>query len=282
MSGAATGTIPPNLLDKPDPPDHTADVAAAGRQRGIHMGFVRTLATLLFILALPVAIVTSNIRVLANAPVVYDYSFDRYNAEDATGLSRADLDSTAAALRQYFNNDEKTFYHTVTEGGLPGPVFNARETRHMEDVKGLFVWVNRLQELSVIFVLAYVVAFFLWARDSNVRQLATQALIGLGLGTLAVGGIAVVAAFGFEAAFTRFHKVLFSNNLWQLDPERDHLIQMFPQDFWRDITIVLGAMCALEAALVGAVAGIYLMSTRGARRRLPGAIDVNASQTQAA
>ena len=282
MSGAATGTIPPNLLDKPDPPDHTADVAAAGRQRGIHMGFVRTLATLLFILALPVAIVTSNIRLLANAPVVYDYSFDRYNAEDATGLSRADLDSTAAALRQYFNNDEKTFYHTVTEGGLPGPVFNARETRHMEDVKGLFVWVNRLQELSVIFVLAYVVAFFLWARDSNVRQLATQALIGLGLGTLAVGGIAVVAAFGFEAAFTRFHKVLFSNNLWQLDPERDHLIQMFPQDFWRDITIVLGAMCALEAALVGAVAGIYLMSTRGARRRLPGAIDVNASQTQAA
>lgn len=282
MSGAATGTIPPNLLDKPDPPDHTADVAAAGRQRGIHMGFVRTLATLLFILALPVAIVTSNIRLLANAPVVYDYSFDRYNAEDATGLSRADLDSTAAALRQYFNNDEKTFYHTVTEGGLPGPVFNARETRHMEDVKGLFVWVNRLQELSVIFVLAYVVAFFLWARDSNVRQLATQALIGLGLGTLAIGGIAVVAAFGFEAAFTRFHKVLFSNNLWQLDPERDHLIQMFPQDFWRDITIVLGAMCALEAALVGAVAGIYLMSTRGARRRLPGAIDVNASQTQAA
>ena len=282
MSGAATGTIPPNLLDKPDPPDHTADVAAAGRQRETHMGFVRTLATLLFILALPVAIVTSNIRLLANAPVVYDYSFDRYNAEDATGLSRADLDSTAAALRQYFNNDEKTFYHTVTEGGLPGPVFNARETRHMEDVKGLFVWVNRLQELSVIFVLAYVVAFFLWARDSNVRQLATQALIGLGLGTLAVGGIAVVAAFGFEAAFTRFHKVLFSNNLWQLDPERDHLIQMFPQDFWRDITIVLGAMCALEAALVGAVAGIYLMSTRGARRRLPGAIDVNASQTQAA
>lgn len=282
MSGATTGTIPPNLLDKPDPPDHTADVAAAGRQRGTYMGFVRTLATLLFILALPVAIVTSNIRVLANAPVVYDYSFDRYNAEDATGLSRADLDSTAAALRQYFNNNEKTFFHTVTEGGLPASVFNARETRHMEDVKVLIVWVNRLQEMSVIFVLAYVVAFFLWARDSNVRQLAMQALIGLAVGTLFVGGIAVVAAFGFDAAFTRFHQLLFSNNLWQLDPQRDHLIQMFPQNFWRDITIVLGVMCAVEAALIGAVAGIYLLSTRGERRRLPGAIDVNASQTQAA
>ena len=281
MSGVGSDTIPPEFLDKADPPDHTADVAVAG-QRETHMGFARTLATLLFIIALPVAIVTSNVRLLANAPVAYDYSFDRYNAEDTTGLSRADLNSTAKALRQYFNNDEKTFYHTVTEGGLPGPVFNARETRHMEDVKVLFVWVNRLQELSVIFVLAYVVAFFLWARESNVRQLATQALIGLGVGTLAVGGIAIFAAFGFEAAFTRFHEVLFSNNLWQLDPERDHLIQMFPQDFWRDITIVLGAMCALEAAIIASVSSIYLLSTRGARRRLPGAIDVNASQTQAA
>ena len=282
MTGAATDAIPPNLLDKHDPSDHTADVVAAGRQRETHMGFARTLVTLVFIVALPVAVVTTNIRLLANAPVVYSYAFDRYGAEDATGLSRADLDSTANALRQYFNNDEKTFYHTVTEGGLPGPVFNARETRHMQDVKQLFVWVNRLQEFSVVFVLAYVVAFFVWARDSNVRQLAAQSLIGLGLGTLVVGGVAVVAAFGFDAAFTRFHELFFSNNLWQLDPSRDHLIQMFPQGFWRDITIALGAMCAIEAALIGAFAGIYLMTTRAGQRRLAASVEMSASRTQAA
>lgn len=246
------------------------------------MGFARTLATFMFILALPFALVTTNVRLLANAPVVYDYSFDRYSAEDATGLSRADLNSTAHALRQYFNNDEKTFYHTVTESGLPGPVFSARETRHMEDVKQLFVWVNRLQELSVVFVLAYVVAFFLWARDGDVRQLATQSLIGLALGAIAVGAFAAGAAFGFDATSTRFHEILFSNDFWLLDPNKDHLIQMFPEEFWRDVTLILAGMCALEAALIGAFAGIYLMSTRGARRRLTAAIDVNASHTQAA
>jgi integral membrane protein (TIGR01906 family) len=282
MTGAATDAIPPDLLDKPDQPDHTAGVVAAGRQRETHMGFARTLATLVFIVALPVAVVTTNIRLLANAPVVYDYAFDRYGAEDATGLSRADLNSTAGALRQYFNNDEKTFYHTVTEGGLPSSVFNARETRHMQDVKRLFVWVNQLQEFSVVFVLAYVVAFFLWARDSNVRQLAVQSLIGLGLGTLVVGGVAIVAAVGFDAAFTRFHELFFSNNLWQLDPAHDHLIQMFPQGFWRDITIALGAMCAIEAALIGAFAGIYLMSTRNSQHRLAARVEMNASHTQAA
>ena len=85
---------------------------------------------------------------------MYDYAFDRYNAEDTTGLSRADLDATARALRRYFNNGEPTFYHTVTEDGLPAPVFNARETRHMEDVKRVVV-VRRtaLQEVAVVYVL---------------------------------------------------------------------------------------------------------------------------------
>lgn len=246
------------------------------------MGFVRTLATIVFILALPVAIVTTNIRLLANSPVVYDYAFDRYNAEDATGLSRTDLNSTAKALRQYFNNDETTFYQSVTEGGLAGPVFNARETLHMQDVKQLFVWVNRLQEFSVVFVLAYVVAFFLWARDSHVRQLATQSLIALAIGALVVGAVGIVAAFGFDAAFTRFHELFFANDLWQLDPDRDHLIQMFPQAFWRDATIALGAMCAIEAALIGAFAGIYLLGTPVGQRHLATGVEMNAPNTQAA
>jgi integral membrane protein (TIGR01906 family) len=268
-------------LDNDPSSDENAD-AAAGRQRETHMGFARMFATLLFVIALPVALLTTNIRLLANAPSVYDYAFDRYNAEDATGLSRADLNSTAQALRQYFNNSEKTFFHTVTEGGLQGPVFNARETRHMEDVKQLFVWVNRVQELSVIFVLAYVISFFVWSREGNVRQLATQSLIAVGVGAFAVGGIGIFAAFGFDAAFTRFHEVLFSNDFWQLDPQTDHLIQMFPEPFWRDITIALGALCAVEGLLVAAISAVYLMGSKSERRHLSASIDVKKSTTQAA
>ena len=121
-------------LDKRDPQEENADVVAAGRQRETHMGFVRMLASIVFVVALPIAIVTTNIRLLANTPLVYDYSFDRYDAEERTGLARADIDNTASALRDYFNNGEPTFYLTVTEDGLPASVFNARETRHMEDV----------------------------------------------------------------------------------------------------------------------------------------------------
>jgi integral membrane protein (TIGR01906 family) len=281
MNSEDASLLPRKPLDN-DPAGEENANAAAGRQRETHMGFARMLATLIFVIALPVALLSTNIRLLANAPLVYDYAFDRYNAEDSTGLSRADLDSTAGALRQYFNNDEKTFFHTVTEGGLPEPVFNARETRHMEDVKRLFVWVNRVQELSVILVLAYVISFFVWSRDGNVRELAQQSLVGLGIGAVGVGGIAIFAAFGFDSAFTRFHQVLFSNNFWQLDPSTDHLIQMFPEPFWRDVTIFLGATCAVEALLIAGVSAVYLMGSRSERRHLSASVDVKNSTTQAA
>jgi len=245
------------------------------------MGFARMLATCAFIIALPIALLTTNIRLLANAPAVYDYSFDRYNVQETTGLSRADLDGTAAALRRYFNNGETTFYYTVTEGGLQGPVFNARETRHMEDVKRLFQYVNLAQELSVVYVIAYVVGFFIWAREGNVRQLAAQALTGLGAGALALGGVGIFAAFGFGAAFDRFHRLFFRNDFWQLDPSTDHLVQMFPQGFWRDMTVLLGGMCAAEAFIIAAVAAVYLMGSRMERRHLPASIDISSS-TQAA
>jgi integral membrane protein (TIGR01906 family) len=272
----------PLELDKPDQAEENARVAVAGRQRDTRMGFVRMLATIAFVIALPIALITSNIRLLANAPVVYDYAFDRYDAEETTGLSRGDLDETAAAIREYFNNGERTFFHQVTEDGLQAPVFNARETRHMEDVKSLFVKVNRAQEISVFYVLAYVVAFFVWAREGHVRQLALQCLVGLGLGVVAVGAVAIVAAFGFEAAFERFHNIAFSNDFWRLNPRTDHLIQMFPEPFWRDMAILLGVMSAVEALIIGGFSAVYLFGTRSERRRLSNAIDVKSSSTQAA
>ncbi len=246
------------------------------------MGFVRTFATIAFIIALPIALVTTNIRLLANAPLTYRYAFDRYDAEASTGLSRADLDSTAGALRAYFNDDESTFYHPVTEGGLQESVFNARETRHMQDVKHLFVMLNHAQEASVLYVLVYVVVFFIWARDGSVRQLATQTILGLVLGAVCLGAVGAFAAFGFDAAWSRFHELVFSNDFWQLNPDTDHLIQMFPEPFWRDMTVFLGAMCGVEALLLGGASLAFLMGSRSERKPARASLALDRSPTHAA
>jgi hypothetical protein len=56
---------------------------------------------------------------------------------------------------------------------------------------------------------------------------------------------------------------------------------MFPEPFWRDMTVLLGAMSAAEAAVLGVVSSLYLLGTRSERRHLDSSIELGAS-TQAA
>ena len=225
------------------------------------MGAFRSLATIIFVLAVPVALVTSNIRFLANEPRVYRYAVDEYDAVRTTGIERAELLRGGAELRRYFNNDQETLSIRVQRDGRDVNLFNPRETVHLADVKDRFLLVNRLQEFSVLYVLAYATVVILWAKELLVRSLAVQVVIGCGLLLATVGAVGVFSVVGFETAWTDFHRLIFSNDFWRLNPTTDHLIQMFPLAFWESIVFFIGLMIAAETALILIAAGIYLSVT---------------------
>jgi integral membrane protein (TIGR01906 family) len=189
---------------------------------------------------------------------LYHYSFAKYDAEAATGIPRSQLDQAADSLVRYFNNDEETIRIFVQEDGRRVPLFNERETSHLTDVKNLFRTVFRLQEASLAFALVFVVAVFIWAAEAPLRALARILLRAslLTLGLLAL--FAVLALVGFDELFLRFHLVAFTNDLWQLNPDTDHLIQMFPRDFWFDATMLMAGLTAVEAVLFASLSAIYL------------------------
>jgi integral membrane protein (TIGR01906 family) len=80
------------------------------------------------------------------------------------------------------------------------------------------------------------------------------------LGALAVG----LTVVGFDTVFITFHQIAFHNDFWQLDPRTDHLVQIFPFEFWYDamlavalrvvfITVALGGL-GVALGRVGSVA----------------------------
>jgi len=209
-------------------------------------------------------LITTNVRWAATEVRLYHYSFAKYDAEAATGISRSQLDAAADRLVRYFNNDEETIRILVQQDSRRVPLFNERETSHLTDVKNLLRTVFRVQEASLAFALVFVVAVFIWAADASLRVLARIILQAslLTLGLLAL--FAVLALVGFDELFLRFHLVAFTNDLWKLDPDTDHLIQMFPHDFWFDATMLMAGLTALEALLLASLSAIYL----GVRLRL--------------
>jgi integral membrane protein (TIGR01906 family) len=229
------------------------------------LGLVRLVAGLLFIVAVPIALVTTNVRIVANEPRVYEYATDHYDTTETTGIDRDELLRASRELRDYFNNGEDTiFVQVTTQDGQLISLFNPKETAHLRDVKDLFQMAFRVQEGAVVFALTYVVAVFIWAREASLRTLAKQLVIAGVAGMLVIGVIGVVAVTGFDAAFERFHLIAFDNDLWKLDPDTDHLIQMFPEGFWEDVSIWVGVATLVELAALTLAGALYLRFARPA------------------
>jgi integral membrane protein (TIGR01906 family) len=226
------------------------------------VGVLRSVAIVLFVLCVPVALVTTNIRFMANEPRVYRYAIDEYNAAATTGIAREQLIRAGAEIRNYFNNGVEPLSIEVVEDGRETSLFNARETAHMKDVKNRFQWVSRAQEFSLMYVLAYIVVVVLWAQEVSPRALAVQVAGGSVICLVALGAIGVVGIAGFDSAWEDFHKLMFSNDFWLLNPATDHLIQIFPPAFWQNIVFLVGLLIVAESALLILGAGLYLGASR--------------------
>jgi integral membrane protein (TIGR01906 family) len=226
------------------------------------------IATVLYIIAVPVFLVTANVRFVAGDSRFSKNGFRTYDVEEITGVSLPQLDAAAEDIVRYFEDDRSVLRIPVTINGQETSLFNDKETSHMQDVKTLIRLVFRLNELSLAMILVYVGAVVLWSRERSLRDLARYSLMGVGVGVLFVG---VVSSFaitgGFDKAWTQFHELVFRNNLWELDPRKDRLIQMFPEPFWRKMTFVVGGLTIAEALAVVGVSLSYLVISRERKER---------------
>ncbi len=227
---------------------------------------VRSLASGAFVVLLPVLLVTSIIRVLVSDVGFYEWGLRRHDAEARTGIPLAELDIAAAEIVRYFEDDSKRLEVIVIVDDDLQPLFNEREIAHMSDVKTLVAWMFRVQEAALVYVIAYVAAVFLWARERTIRALAWQVLGAMALGLSVAAAIGLFALTGFDAAWSRFHEIAFRNDLWRLDPATDRLIQMFPEPFWEDATLLVVGLSVLFAVAALALAGSYLLVSAGSPR----------------
>jgi len=217
----------------------------------------------LFILSLPVMLLTASIGIAVNSQSLYEYGFEKYGVSQTTGLAEEELEKSASGLISYFNSGEDYISLTVIKDGKPFGLFNEQEKVHLKDVKDL-IWLDSWVLLgTLIYMLAYAGGSLFWQKKRHWRRLAWGVVGGssITLALMLAMGIASVTV-DFGQAFTQFHLIAFTNDLWLLDPTRDYLIMLFPQGFWYDMVIFCGIGVAGTAAVLGGVCARYLFSTR--------------------
>ncbi len=220
------------------------------------MRILSIVARWLFILCLPILLLTASLGWAVNSLPLYKYSF-KYQTSD---LSEEELETAATGLISYFNSDDEDITLTVVKDGEPFELFNEREVAHLRDVKNL-IWLDyRFLLGTLIYILGY--AGLSLIRGKDWRRLARGVVWGSGITLALMLALGLGILVGFDQLFWQFHIISFANELWQLDPARDYLIMLFPRDFWYDAALICTLVVALGAVVLGGVAGGYLISTR--------------------
>lgn len=212
-------------------------------------------AVALLALALFTLATAASVRFAATSTWWWERGFERYDAPRRTGMTPDEVSRVGAEVRDYLRNDaERLTVQRRLADGRQAPVFSEREVVHMIDVKRLMArtWDAGWAAFGLIIALVVVLAAaaFWRGRQAGLAWLLRAAAAAGGLIVALVVVLAVVAVVGFDEAFRQFHLLFFTNDLWQLS-SADALIQLFPQRFFFDTTLLIGAAIVIPAALLG-------------------------------
>jgi integral membrane protein (TIGR01906 family) len=189
----------------------------------------------------PFLLVTVNVRlVMSPAFLYFEYTRPGFPA-DPFGLSQAERLEYGPFAVQYLLTWADVTYLGDLRFPDGTPLFNARELRHMYDVKIL---------TQITFITA-VIAGALWLVGTYTCRhkldviLMQGSLITLGI----IASIVVGAIVNWDGFFTGFHTLFFENDTWYF-AYSDTLIRLFPEQFWFDAALFIGGLTTIQAGAV--------------------------------
>mgnify|MGYP001226506760 FL=1 len=181
-----------------------------------------TITSLLFILI----IISGCLNFIVRSSLIYDYNISTYSIESRTSLPLEKIKEINLSIRTYFF-DEKEL--------LDVDIYSDKEVLHMKDVKSVMSFIFDLSKiLSIIFcILTFVLTSYLGV---NLYKLIFHSLILFSSVLILLGTSFLLF---FQELFIIFHKIAFNNDLWILNPNKDYLLMMYPEDFFRDVAVLI-------------------------------------------
>lgn len=187
----------------------------------------------------------------------YKKEYEKNNVLPAVGMEMDDLMEVTKEMMAYLRGDRADLVVETTMFGETREFFNDREKQHMADCKVLFVgaiWIRRI----CLALMALSIGIICGANKTDAKNKIKIIAGGIWKGILIFIGLAGaligVIALNFDKAFVTFHKIFFDNDLWILNPQTDMLINIVPQQFFIDISILIGIIFVILMILIFSMA----------------------------
>ena len=181
-----------------------------------------TITSLIFILI----IISGSLNFIVRSSLIYDYNISAYSIEKRTSLSLEKINEINLGIRTYFFNEKEL---------LDIDIYSNKEILHMKDVKSVMNFIFDISKiLSIVFCILTFVLYsyfrvYIYKLIFYSLSLFLSILVFLGTSFLLF----------FQELFIIFHQIAFNNDLWILNPNEDYLLMMYPEDFFRDVAILI-------------------------------------------
>ena len=164
----------------------------------------------------------------------------------------SDLLSVTDEMMDYLKGDRENLNVEAVIGGVQREFFNAKEKRHMQDVRELFLQGLALRR-GAVFVGVLAAAFLcLKKRQAVLLRMLQWGIAGVLCTMLGLGAL---ISMDFTKYFTYFHLIFFDNMDWYLNPKTDLLINIVPEGFFRDTALRIAGMFLAVSLLFWLMAG---------------------------
>lgn len=181
--------------------------------------------------------------------------YDRY---EFIGISKDELHSVTHELMSYLKGEREDLVMYADINDERQMVFEEREQLHMVDVLRLFEIGFGVRDVCAMVAIALFLLIVVLKKSESLKIISKGYLIGFGILfiILVVAGVAMI--IDFSTLFTKFHLLLFDNDLWLLDINTDIMIQMFPEQFFNTLGIAIAVFAVIFISVPAIVAAIYL------------------------
>ena len=201
---------------------------------------------LVAILVLVMLILTSVRLLMTPAFVQLEYRTPNF-PNDPYGFTQQDRLHWSRIALEYLLNDEGISFLEELEFEDGTTVYNARELKHMLDVKevlqsALMAWYISIGGIFLLGLWAY------WGGWMEAYQRGISRGGWITVGIITVTMVAVLIAF--SVFFVFFHQIFFDTGTWVFRFS-DTLIRLFPQRFWRDTFIAIGLLSLAGGLALG-------------------------------
>ena len=195
---------------------------------------------ILFGVVLWVSLILSVIHFTSIDLNFYEKKYEELNVAQSIGLNSTDLTKATNVLLDYLVGKTDSLEVYATIDGKNQEVFNQREKDHMIDVQVLFMNTINIRNIALITMFISGILIYLF----NKKDWLNVIVNGIKQASYILGFVFIFlvtfAVLDFESFWIYFHKLLFSNELWLLNPYTDNLILMVPLPFFFSlVTLIL-------------------------------------------